>query len=132
MTEDGHTNQRRFLIVDDQELNWRVLSLMLRRLGHAEPDVARSGEEAVAKVQEGPTPQVIFMDVWMPGIDGLEATRQIRAHCAPEEQPWIVAVTGAVYEADREQCLAAGMNAFVEKPVTEDGLKAAIERAFDA
>jgi CheY-like chemotaxis protein len=68
------------------------------------------------------------MDVQMPDLDGLETTRRIRA-AAEGPQPWIVAMTGNAMEGDREECLAAGMNDYLSKPIRPAELQAALEAA---
>jgi DNA-binding response OmpR family regulator len=72
------------------------------------------------------------MDVHMPGMDGLEATRQLRATLAPERRPYIVAMTANALRGDREVCLAAGMDDYLSKPILFDGLRSAILRAGEA
>jgi CheY-like chemotaxis protein len=67
------------------------------------------------------------MDVLMPEMDGLEATRLIRQRLSVEEQPVIIAMTASVLDGDRELCFEAGMDGFLSKPVTFDKLKAALE-----
>jgi CheY-like chemotaxis protein len=65
---------------------------------------------------------VIFMDIQMPELDGLDATRQIRANLGSDRRPWIIATTGNVTAEDRERCLEAGMNDFVTKPLRREAL----------
>ena len=69
------------------------------------------------------------MDMQMPGVDGLEATRRIRAAGDALAQPWIVALTANAFDRDREACLAAGMDDFVAKPFRQVTLQGALERA---
>jgi CheY-like chemotaxis protein len=66
------------------------------------------------------------MDVQMPELDGLEATRRIVASIAPDERPWIVAMTANAMDGDRERCLAAGMDGYVSKPIRVEELVAAL------
>jgi CheY-like chemotaxis protein len=74
------------------------------------------------------------MDVYMPVLDGLQATRAIRAHpsIAARHQPYIIAVTANAMSGDQETCLKAGMNDYVSKPVTSEAISAALTRAWVA
>jgi signal transduction histidine kinase/CheY-like chemotaxis protein len=114
----------RVLLVDDSDVNREVLSEMLRRLGH-EATVAADGESALAMLSTT-TFDVIFMDVQLPAIDGLEVTRRFRA--AGGTTP-IIALTAHTSREDRDRCLAAGMNLVVTKPVAAPQLATAIESA---
>jgi signal transduction histidine kinase/DNA-binding response OmpR family regulator len=111
----------RVLVVDDNEINLRVAASLLMRLGH-EVQVARDGEQCLAAVPVH-QPDVIFMDCHMPVLDGLEATKRLRA--SGDGRP-VVALTASVYAEDRARCLEAGMNFFVSKPVTLAALQAAL------
>jgi CheY-like chemotaxis protein len=91
-------------------------------------DVAVNGVEAIAAVETG-TYDVVLMDVQMPELDGLEATRRIRASRRATSGPHIVAMTANALEGDRETCLAAGMDDYVSKPIRPDVLSAALARA---
>ena len=97
---------------------------MLQRLGY-QADVVENGRLAVDAVERAAY-DVIFMDVQMPELDGLEATRRIKAR--PGAAPWIIALTAHALEDDRKQCLAAGMNDFLSKPVQLTELTAALDR----
>jgi PAS domain S-box-containing protein len=111
------------LIAEDNPVNQRVASLMLQRLGYR-ADVAANGREAVDAVARR-TYDLILMDVQMPEMDGLQATREICERCNGHHRPRIVAMTANASTSDRDQCLAAGMNDFLTKPVrAEDLLKA--------
>lgn len=114
----------RVLLVDDSDVNREVLSEMFRRLGH-EATVAPDGESALALLTAS-TFDVIFMDVQLPVIDGLEVTRRFRA--AGGTTP-VIALTAHTSRQDRDRCLAAGMNSVVTKPVDAAHLAAAIESA---
>jgi CheY-like chemotaxis protein/HPt (histidine-containing phosphotransfer) domain-containing protein len=87
-----------------------------------------SGGEALAALDRQPY-HVILMDVQMPGMDGLEATRRIRADLPNDRQPWIVALTANAFAEDRDACMTAGMDDYVSKPVRRDDLVAALNRA---
>ena len=71
---------------------------------------------------------VVLMDVQMPEVDGLDATRIIRHSLPAERQPVIIAMTAAAMQEDRQACLAAGMNSFVAKPIRLEQLTTALER----
>jgi signal transduction histidine kinase/ActR/RegA family two-component response regulator len=114
----------RLLIAEDNPINQRVAARMLQRLGY-QADVVENGRLAV-EAAEREHYDVIFMDVQMPELDGLEAARRIKARPGPA--PWIVALTAHALEEDRQQCLAAGMNDFVSKPVQLTELTAALDR----
>ena len=90
-----------------------------------EADVAANGLEAVEAVERQPY-DLVLMDVQMPEMDGLEATRDIVEQRAGERRPWIVAMTANAMDGDRERCLAAGMNDYISKPIRVDELVAAI------
>ena len=99
-------------------------------MGYA-ADVAEDGLEAIAAM-EAATYDLILMDVQMPGLDGLEATRRIRAQWPGTAGPRIVAMTANAMAGDREACLAAGMDDYVSKPIRVDELSAALEAAASA
>ena len=113
----------RVLLVDDSEVNLEVVSEMLRRLGH-EVTIAADGETALAKLAAH-TFDVVFMDVQLPGMDGLETTRRYRDTGARTP---VIALTAHTSMRDRDRCLAAGMNAVLTKPVDSTHLAAAIEK----
>ena len=96
---------------------------MLKRLGY-KADVAVNGLEVLRALQSKPY-DVVLMDVQMPEMDGLEATRQIRA-CGLNTQ--IIAMTAHALEGDREECLQAGMNEYISKPIRIEELQKALER----
>ncbi len=114
----------RLLIAEDNPVNQRVASRMLQKLGY-QADVVENGRLAV-EAAERQAYDVIFMDVQMPELDGLEATRRIKARTGVS--PWIIALTAHALDDDRQQCLAAGMNDFLSKPVQLTELTAALER----
>jgi CheY-like chemotaxis protein len=98
---------------------------MLERLGY-KADVAANGLQVLSALQSHPY-DVVLMDVQMPDMDGLEATRRIRR--MPGCQPYIIAMTAHAMKGDREECLEAGMNDYVSKPVRIEELQIAIERS---
>jgi CheY-like chemotaxis protein len=118
----------RILLVDDHEINRKVASLMLNKLGH-KPDLAANGLQALEALRQR-TYDVVLMDVQMPEMDGLETTRQIRfdPELTGAHRPWIIAVTAHASNSDREECLAVGMDDYLSKPVHIDRLRAILER----
>lgn len=117
----------RILVVDDGAVNRRLCELLLRRLGY-EPEAAVDGLEALDR-QRSLDPDLILMDVQMPRLDGLEATRRIRAATGRSQRPWIVATTAFSSAEDRDAALQAGMNEFLAKPLKEEALKASLVAA---
>ena len=108
---------KKILIVDDDELNLKILGQMLRNLGF-EPDQALNGLEAINKVYHSKGGyDIIFMDCQMPVMDGYQASKKIKAY---SKAPIIIALTANAYSEDREQCLDAGMDRFLTKPVTKN------------
>ncbi len=116
----------RVLLAEDNPVNKKVALRLLERFGYG-ADCVGTGAEAVRKVEEG-NYQLVFMDVQMPDMDGLEATRLIRARLPKERQPVIVALTANAIAGDAEKCREAGMDDYVRKPVTPEELRDAIVR----
>jgi signal transduction histidine kinase/CheY-like chemotaxis protein len=112
------------LVVEDNRINQQVALRLLRRLG-IEAALAENGAEALAMVNARDF-DVVFMDMQMPVMDGLEATRAIRRSSGRGRGVPIVAMTANAFAADREACLRAGMNAFLPKPVERDDLVAVL------
>jgi two-component system sensor histidine kinase/response regulator len=115
----------RVLLVEDNEINQLVAQEMLTEAGLL-VDVAENGRVAVDKVRTGDY-DLVFMDMQMPVMDGLTATRMIRETRAPDRLP-IVAMTANAMEQDRRRCLEAGMNDTLTKPIDPDALWAALLR----
>ena len=115
----------RILLVEDVAVNQKVARQMLQRLGY-QIDVANNGQEALVALHRQPY-DVVFMDVQMPEMDGLETTRRIRQEWSTE-RPWIVAMTAHAMSGDREVCLSAGMNDYISKPIRVEALVKAINR----
>ncbi|HEY9735751.1 MAG TPA: PAS domain S-box protein [Trichocoleus sp.] len=116
----------RILLVEDVPVNQRVAQHMLQRLGYGSVSLASNGLEALESVRRQPY-DVVFMDVQMPEMDGLEATRQIRQD-PTLVQPYIIAMTAHAMAGDRERCLTAGMNDYLSKPIRRDWVLEALQR----
>jgi len=116
----------RVLIAEDNRTNQKVTRLMLDRL-ECESDIADNGRVVLERMEINDY-DIILMDMQMPDIDGLEATRRIRAELPAERQPHIIAMTANTMAGDRERCLEAGMNDYIGKPVQREELRQALER----
>jgi signal transduction histidine kinase/DNA-binding response OmpR family regulator len=121
----GVRHPLRILVAEDNTVNQRVMRAILGRLGY-QADLASNGLEAVNGVARQRY-DVVFMDVSMPEMDGLEATRRIIE--PPGPRPRIIAMTAYATAEDRRKCLAAGMDDYLSKPVTPEKLVAALERS---
>jgi CheY-like chemotaxis protein/HPt (histidine-containing phosphotransfer) domain-containing protein len=123
----------RLLLADDNVINQKVALRLLQQLGYR-ADIVKNGLEVLQAIEAQPY-DIIFMDVQMPEMDGLEASRQIRKRQqAPSPHPHfkrpltIIAMTANAMQGDREKCFEAGMNDYIPKPVRPEMLHAAIER----
>jgi CheY-like chemotaxis protein len=119
----GPRQGARVLLAEDNEVNQEVARAMLAKLG-LDVEVAHDGTEAVAKAAAFPY-DMILMDLQMPNMDGLQATRFIRESDAGRTVP-IIAMTASAFAVDRQNCIEAGMNGHVAKPVTFDRLRATL------
>ncbi len=121
-------SSKRILLVEDNKVNQRVALLVLKKLG-LQADIANNGLEALEAI-DNTAYDIILMDVRMPEMDGLEATRNIRERFAPErEKPWIIAMTASAMTEDKEACFDAGMNDYTSKPVRPQILQTALKQA---
>jgi signal transduction histidine kinase/ActR/RegA family two-component response regulator len=123
---DADPRQLRILLVEDNPINQLVANGLLEKAG-CSADLATDGVDAVEKAHSGGY-DLILMDMQMPRLDGLGATRRIRS-LPLASQPVILAMTANAFEEDRQQCLAAGMNDFLSKPLAFETFKAALARA---
>jgi len=114
---------KRVLVIEDNEKNMYLMTFLLEKMGHRVLQ-AVTGEEGV-ETAEREVPDLVLMDIQLPGIDGFEATRRIRASVAARDVP-IVAVTSFAMTGDRERLLAAGCNGYIEKPIDPDAIRAQI------
>jgi len=114
----------RILLAEDNAVNQKLALRILQQMGYR-ADLASNGLEAVQSV-ERQTYDVVLMDVQMPEMDGLEASRRITAKWPHGERPRIVAMTANAMQGDREMCLAAGMDDYLTKPIRVDQLVEAL------
>ncbi|MBL0086814.1 MAG: response regulator [Ideonella sp.] len=117
---------RRILVAEDNAVNQILIKAMLDRMGHFH-DVVADGVEVLRQVQAAPY-DLVLMDIQMPQMDGITAARAIRALPAPFNQLPIIAMTANAQPEDRDACFAAGMNAYVSKPIDIQVLAQTIER----
>jgi signal transduction histidine kinase/CheY-like chemotaxis protein len=117
----------RILLAEDNVVNQKLALRLLQQMGYR-ADLASNGIEAVESVERQPY-DVVLMDVQMPEMDGLEASRRITAAKPPGQRPRIVAMTANAMQGDREMCLAAGMDDYLTKPVRVDELVDALHRS---
>jgi CheY-like chemotaxis protein len=122
----GKRQPLRILLAEDNPTNKKLVLFMLKRLGYS-ADVADNGLEAVQALQ-GQRYDVVLMDVQMPEMDGVEATRRIRQDLPTDAQPRIIALTASDTEDDRELCQEAGMDDYLSKPLQLETLGAALDR----
>jgi CheY-like chemotaxis protein/HPt (histidine-containing phosphotransfer) domain-containing protein len=120
----GKKRPLRILVAEDNVVNQMVILNMLDHLGYR-ADVAANGVEAVVAVERQDY-DVVLMDIQMPEMGGIEATRVIRSSFQPDRQPRIIAVTANALKGDREAFLKAGMDDYVSKPIQMDLLGAAL------
>jgi CheY-like chemotaxis protein len=114
----------RVLLAEDNPINQQLALVILNKMGY-DPCVAANGKEVLDHLKKAAF-DLIFMDVQMPEMDGLEATRRIRTGNGP--QPVIIAITANVTRQDREECLAEGMNDYLSKPVDLEQLAFMLEK----
>ena len=105
---------KKILVVEDNERNMYLISFILEKMGHRvlQADSGEKGIELASREQ----PDLILMDIQLPGIDGLEATKRIRQSA---DVP-IIAITSFAMTGDRERLLAAGCNGYIEKPINPE------------
>ncbi|HEX6474812.1 MAG TPA: response regulator, partial [Candidatus Limnocylindria bacterium] len=121
----GERHPLRILLAEDNAVNQKLALRLLSQMSYG-AEVAGDGQQAIDALDKGEF-DVVLMDVQMPELDGLEATRRIRARW-PDRQLRIVAMTANAMAGDREACLAAGMDDYISKPIRAADLTAALER----
>ena len=122
--EQASRHPLRILLVEDNAVNQKLALRLLSLMGY-QADVAGNGIEAVEAVERQEY-DLVLMDVQMPEMDGLEATRRIRTR--PEHGPRIVAMTANALDGDREACFEAGMDDYLGKPIRVDELVTALAK----
>ncbi len=116
----------RILLAEDNAVNQKVALRILERLGYR-ADIAANGLEVLEAVRRQPY-DVVLMDVHMPEMDGLEATRQLCQEVVPAARPRIIAMTANAMQGDRDLCLAVGMDDYISKPVRMEALVEALQK----
>ncbi len=114
------------LVAEDDQMNQELARLFFSRMGYS-PDIVSNGSQAVEAVKQHKY-DAIFMDLYMPEMDGLTATRSILSRSSPS--PQIIAMTASVTEDDREKCKAAGMDGFISKPIQVEELAETLQRIY--
>lgn len=114
------------LVVEDHPINQKLMEIMLQRFGYV-ADVASDGQVALTKAS-AKSYDLIFMDIQMPNMDGLQATREIRKKLPKENQPKIIAMTANALEEDKKQCFLAGMDDYMIKPIKLDRVEKMIRK----
>jgi CheY-like chemotaxis protein len=123
----GKHHPLRILLAEDNLVNQKVALRILEQSGYR-ADIASNGQETIQSIARQPY-DVILMDVQMPEMDGLEATRQILARWPnSKDRPYIIAITANAMQSDREMCLAAGMDDYIAKPIRVPELIAALKK----
>jgi CheY-like chemotaxis protein len=115
------------LLAEDNTFNQKLATHLLKQMGYR-ADIAGNGLEAIQSIERQHY-DVILMDVQMPEMDGLEATRQICTRWARKDRPYIIAMTANAMQGDREMCLQAGMDDYISKPIRIEELAGGLNRA---
>jgi len=129
---DGGLGQRhpmRILLAEDNVVNQKVATRILDQMGYR-ADVVQNGLEVIEALERQKY-DVILMDLQMPDMDGLEATRQIRKQWTGPRRPWIIAMTANAMDSDQKMCFAAGMDGYLTKPVRIEALEAELVRSSE-
>ncbi|MEY3219604.1 MAG: hypothetical protein RIT27_961 [Pseudomonadota bacterium] len=129
-TTDKEQKPLRILLAEDNLVNQKVALLLLQKIGYR-ADIANNGVEAVNAFSKQPY-DVILMDMQMPEMDGMEATKKIRDEFHSLPRPYIIAMTAHAMSGYRETCIEAGMDDYVTKPVNKDALAEALQNAAKA
>ena len=124
----AHKRPLRLLVAEDNAISQQVAMGLLAKLGH-HAEIAANGSEAMAMIQ-GADYDMVFMDVQMPGMDGIAATQTIRAMVGPKAAIPIIAMTANAMSGDRENLLASGMDDYLAKPIRRQGVEALLGRWY--
>jgi two-component system sensor histidine kinase/response regulator len=118
----------RILLAEDNPVNQKLATMMLRKAGY-QVEVANNGREAVEQIAGSPDGfDLIFMDIQMPEMDGIAATREIRNLKLESQNIPIVAMTAHAMKGDMEMCLEAGMDDYIAKPIKRDIVLSILEK----
>jgi signal transduction histidine kinase/ligand-binding sensor domain-containing protein/CheY-like chemotaxis protein len=118
------------LLAEDNPVNQKLAMRVLNKMGYKTVAVAQNGLETIEKLN-AKFYDVVLMDMQMPLMDGLEATRMIRSTIDAKQQPYIIAITANAMQSDRDLCLAAGMNEYISKPIKFELLMTELKKAFE-
>ena len=121
------SNALKILLAEDNRINQELALLLLKKWGY-QADVVGSGLEVLQALERQPY-QIILMDVHMPEMDGLTATRKIQDLYPPHQRPYIIALTASAMQGDRERCIAAGMQHYLTKPINPTELMQVLQEA---
>lgn len=127
--EEDETNLMsgiRILLAEDNKVNQEVATLIFKGMG-GKVEVAENGAEAIEMCRKS-SYELIFMDVQMPEVDGIEATKEILSNESAYGSPYIIAMTANAFEEDKENCFNAGMHDFISKPIMMDDLKSTVRK----
>jgi CheY-like chemotaxis protein len=120
----------KILIVEDVMMNQKIAGMVLEKLGYTGIEFASNGRKGVERVNQGDI-DLVFMDLQMPVMGGMEATEAIRQNFNLPRQPVIIAMTGHALAGVRDSCVAGGMNGFVAKPISLADVRVAISEAYE-
>jgi signal transduction histidine kinase len=121
----GQERPRKILVAEDNQVNQKLIKLILNKIGY-QPTIVNNGQEAIDELHKN-SYDLIFMDLQMPILDGLSATRQILALDKFKDIP-IIAITANVFDEDKDNCLEAGMKGFIPKPIKIDNIIEVIKK----
>jgi len=116
----------RILIAEDNQVNQKLAVRVLNKLGYTKIDIAQNGNEVIDSLSKD-SYEIILMDVQMPELDGIEATKRIRSSMK-DKSPVIIAMTANAMQGDREMCLQAGMDDYISKPIKLETLVSILEK----
>lgn len=131
-SSDGFASRypAKILIVEDVLMNQKIAGMVLEKLGYKEIEFANNGAKGVERINRGDI-DVVFMDLQMPVLGGLDATEAVRKNFNLARQPVIIAMTGHALAGVRDSCIAGGMNGFITKPISVKDVKESIVSAFE-
>jgi signal transduction histidine kinase/CheY-like chemotaxis protein len=121
----------KILIVEDVMMNQKIAGMVLEKLGYTGIEFANNGRKGVERVSQGDI-DLVFMDLQMPVMGGMEATEAIRQNFNLPRQPVIIAMTGHALAGVRDSCIAGGMNGFVAKPISLADVRTALKEAYES